>query len=353
MKKIILSFVALLGVSFLSGCSLQTATTEPTRAQLMAKATFLKTADGGLDWEPKIKADEKKDISFLNVLSLAADPFDGSVVYLGTESDGIFVSRDGAESWNQIRFPEKVYGIVLDHQNRGTIYASGVIGGRAKIFKRVEGEDEWKELYTEPGEGTVISSMAMDKKNSNVIYVGTSAGAIFKTTDAGKSWHNLHRASAPVTSISFDSNDTSTVYFVAFRMGILKTSNGGEKIEEITENISMFGNSRSIFTAFADPVISGTVYLGTESGILKTSDGGKNWVGVNILESSKTFPIRVISINPYDSREILYVSGKAIYKSVDGGQKWSTFQLDSGKDVSSIVYNKDNPSIIYAGLRKF
>jgi len=350
MKKTLITLAFLAAVPVLSGCSLQTSVSQPTRAQLVAKATVLKTVDGGLEWEPKIKVSDQKDISSLNVLTVAMDPFDSETVYLGTEKNGIFVSRDGAETWSQIKFPEKVYGLIPDHGTRDMLYASGVFGGRAKIFKKI-GEDEWKEIYTEPSKDSVISAMAMDKNNANVIYAGTSQGMIFKTTDAGTSWHNLYMAGAPVTSIAFDSADTSVVYFGVFQRDLLKTTNGGETIERITSNISSSSNSQSVFSVVADPGAPGTVYIGLAKGISKSTDGGKTWSNLNILESSKMFPIRAMAINPSNSSEMIYVSGKAV--SIDSGNQWSTFQLDTGKDVSSVVYNRSNPAIIYAGFRSF
>lgn len=353
MKKILLALGFVFPAFFLSGCSLGTNVAQPAAVNMMPKATFLKTSDSGNVWEPRIKVDEKKNISSINVLTLALDPFNSDTVYLGSEKNGIFVSRDGAESWTQINFPEKVYGLALDHTTVDVMYASGVLKGRAKIFKRIGKESEWKEIYTEPSDGTVISSLAMDKFNANIIYAGTSDGVIFKTIDGGSTWNNLYKADAPVTSIAFDSANSSVVYFGVFQRALLKGTNGGNQIEDITGNLSGLNGNQSLFKVVADPRQSGILYVGLGSGIAKSVDGGASWKNLNILGSSMNFPIRVLAINPQNSSEIIYVAGKAIYKSTDAGERWATFQLDTAKDVSGIVYNKNNPSIIYAGLRSF
>ncbi|EKE11867.1 MAG: hypothetical protein ACD_15C00010G0001 [uncultured bacterium] len=354
MKKALFIPGLIASVFFLSGCGSGTdISSKPTVVDLMPKATFLKTADSGIVWEPKMKVDDEKSIASINVLSVAVDPFDGDTVYLGSEKDGIFISWDGAETWSRIKFPEKVYGLVLDHLTKDVIYASGVYNGRGKIFKRIGEDGEWKEIYTEPADGTVISALAMDKFDANVIYAATSEGVIFKTTDGGGTWNNLYKAEAPVTAIAFDSLNHGTVYFVALQRALLKTTDGGVRMEDVTGNISGMDGNQKIFSVVADPRLSGSLYVGMGNGIAESTDGGNSWTNLNTLGSSRNFPIRVLTINPRNSNEIMYVSGKAIYKSIDGGMQWSTFQLDTSKDVSGMVYNKNNPSIIYAGLRNF
>jgi hypothetical protein len=74
---------------------------------------------------------------------------------------------------------------------------------------------------------------------------------------------------------------------------------------------------------------------------------------VNIIESSKAFPVRAIAINPQNSKEIIYSSAKALYKSVDGGVTWATFQLDTTKEISVLLYDPTNAAKIYGGLRSF
>lgn len=337
---------------FLSGCSLSNPVV-PENSNSISKASVIKTLDGGVSWEAKTKVDDKKTISSVNALSMAIDPFDENIIYLGSEKNGIFISRDGAETWAQMNFPEKVYGLALDPKTPDVIYASGVLNGRAKIYKKIEKEGEWKEIYTEPSDGTVISALVIDKRNPTVLYAGTSEGMIFKTTDAGASWHNLYKAETPVNSIAFDSSNSNVVYFGVFQRGFLRTKDAGKNFENLSEKINTTMNGQSVFSVVADPFLSGTVYIGLKNGLAKSRNYGDDWQAVNILESSKKFPIRSLTINPRNSREIIYVSEKAIYKSVDEGRQWSTFQLDANKDVSAVVYNITNPSIIYAGLRNY
>jgi photosystem II stability/assembly factor-like uncharacterized protein len=353
-KKISLVSLAVFGILFFSGCSLANSLGgSSTTSGPMSNATVLKSLDGGASWQVKNKVDDKKTIAGINVLTMAMSPADSSVIYLGTESNGLFVTKDGGETWQQVPFADKAYGVVFNFQNPDIMYASGILNGRAKIFKRLKEGEEWKEVYTEPSDGTIISALAIDQRNSSILYAGTNEGVIVKSTDEGRTWVNLKKAEGPIVSIGLDRANSSNVYFGVFQIGVLESRNGGSSIEDITRKIDPSGKASTFYTLVTDPYLSGVLYVGTGSGIFKGSNGGDTWSALNLIESSKAFPIRSIAINPKKSSEIIYSSAKAIYKSVDGGAKWSTIQLDTAKDISVLRYDQNDSLKIFAGFRSF
>jgi photosystem II stability/assembly factor-like uncharacterized protein len=363
-NKGIKQFVSLvfcfLAVLILSGCSLSNPATNTAPASSNIPKTdgsFLKSVDGGTTWVNKVAIDAKSNISSTNVLSMAIDPKNSNIIYLGTEKDGLFVSKDGAEKWEKLVFPlTKIYGLAIDNNN-GTIYASGIYNSRAKIYKSIDGGVKWEETYTEPANDSTISALKISQKNPNVLYCGTSEGMIIKTTDGGKTWKNLMKAAGPVSSIAFDSNNGKAVYFGVFGKSVLRTLDGGGKIDDLGNiNLSQFIKERTssfnTYSVEADPQISGVFYVGTDSGMLKGSDFGNRWEEINILESSKKFPIRTIAINPKNSNEIIYGNSGVIYQSKDNGNTWFTFQLNTTNTTQIIKYDPSNPGNIYTGLRK-
>ena len=350
MKKALIALPVFVATFVLSGCSLSSVA--PTSTVTMASATVIRSDDGGGTWNPKIKIDASKTIAGIDVLSMAINPSDSNIIYIGTEASGLFVTKDGGETWSNVAFADKVYGLAFDSQNPNIIYGSGVVNSRAKIYKRLQEDQEWKEIYTEPSDKTVISSLVIDKINSQIIYAGTSAGVIIKSTDGGQTWASLKKVDGPVISIAFDATNSEHVFFGVFQVGVLETKDGGITIDDITRSIDVAGNTSSIDTIMADPSSSGVIYVGTDKGIFyRTADG--KWNALKIIESSKAFPIRAIAVNPQNSKEIIYSSAKAIYKSTDGGLKWATFQLDTTKEISVLRYDSTNTSKIYAGLRSF
>lgn len=348
MKKYTI-YLSIAAIFLLSGCSF------PGSSGGGSMSGVLKSQDGGAKWDVKVKVDEKKNISAVDVLSMAISPIDSKIVYIGTMNSGIFVSKDGAESWQQLNFPPiKNYALALNPNDDKTIYATGVFQSRGKIYKSENGGVDWKEIYTEPDNGSVVISLAIDKKNPEVLYAGNSAGLIFKTVDGGKSWKSIFSAGGPVSSIVYDASNDYFVYFLVFNKGILETKDGGASVIKLDDNISKLKKSSGIFSIETDPNKSGVIYAGLNGDIIRSADFGENWSSVNTLnneKSSSDLSIRAMDINPQNSNEIIYSSAQAIYKSVDGGVQWSTFQLETSKIVGTIKYDPTNPGILYSGLR--
>lgn len=349
-KKTFIPLFILLAAIFLSGCSTKK-TAEPVKLT-MNSATVIKSEDGGNTWNPKTRIDDKKTISGINVLSMTVNQIDPEVVYVGTESNGLFVTEDGGETWTQVNFADKVYNLNFDPHNPNILYGSGIANGRAQIYKRLQEGQDWEDIYSEPAGETIIYSFAVDKNNPQSMYAGTSSGVIIKSTDNGQTWTNLGKADGSVVNIVFDAGDSSHIFFGVFQKGILETKDGGVNIDNITKNINIVSNNSKINTLVADPNLPGVVYAGTDKGIFRREKDG-TWNALNIIESSKNFPIRAIAINPKNSKEIIYSSAKAIYKSVDGGLRWSIFKLETSKEISVLRYDHTNTSKIYAGLRSF
>lgn len=341
--------VLILAVFFLAGCSF-------TGSSSLSSGSILKSTDGGQNWEAKVKIDENKSIAGANVLSMAIDPQDNQIIYIGTKEDGIFVTKDSAESWEKLNFPPvKVYGLAINRFNSQTIFVSGVWQGRGKIYKSEDSGTDWKEIYTEPADGTVITALAASPFDGNVLYAGTSEGAVFKTTTGGKSWNNLTKAPGAITNIVFDFGSADIVCVAVFKGTILRTKDGGKAFIDLAKNIQGGKGLRSanqVFAVAADPHSPGVLYAGLDEGIIKSADYGETWNPLNVLESSKGFPVRAIAVNPQNSQEIIYSSAQAVYQSIDGGVQWSTSQLQTSKSVSVIKYDPQNPGTIYLGLKK-
>jgi len=142
---------------------------------------------------------------------------------------------------------------------------------------------------------------------------------------------------------------------VIFNKGILITRDEGENLKDLTENFKSAGANNikeEVFSIATDPYHSGTLYAGLNGGMIKSLNFGDIWEEVNILESSKKFPIRAIAVNSEDSHQIIYSAAQAIYSSIDSGERWSTFQLEVNGIVDTIKFDPNNVNNLYAGLRK-
>jgi len=334
---------------FFSGCSLG-------GSQSSGKVGgVLKSTDSGSNWELKNKVSEKVTLDKVDVFSMVIDPVDTTRIYLGTRDKGVVFSKDEAESWEKMKFPgNKVYGIAINHFKPGNIYATGVKNNRGKVYRTDNYGEDWREIYTEPASGTVVTSLALDKSNAGTVYLGTSGGVVIKTVDGGVSWRNLYTAADAVTKILFGGGTDNHIYFMINKKSVAVSDIDGSNFRligaKLSDENSKMGDIYSIAVSEND---LGSLYIGTDSGLFRSFDAGENLEEVQIIASSKEFPIRSIAVNPRNSQELIYSAAQAIYKSTNGGKNWSTYQLDTGSLISQILFDPDEVNTVYAGLRDF
>jgi len=107
------------------------------------------------------------------------------------------------------------------------------------------------------------------------------------------------------------------------------------------------------------PGDSTTFYFGAvNGGIWKTSDAGVVWTP--IFDKQPVASIGAIAVAPSDPKTIYagtgesdirsdLSSGNGVYKSVEGGSMWTHIGLEETRQISRIVIDRRNPSIVYVG----
>ncbi|MEI7891413.1 MAG: YCF48-related protein [bacterium] len=402
-KKVFLTPSVVLASIFLSGCSLLPTAAPKSNTPIGQWSdvfngtnkigSLWKTADDGHSFEVKSKIDDKTIISAANILSIAYHPKKEKNIYVSSVENGIFKTEDGGESWIPVAFPpKKIYSFILDRNDPDNrMFASGVVNDWGKIFRTNDGGKNWEEIYTEPGQKITITAMAQHPKEANVIFAGTSAGTIVKSVDAGNTWKNVGNKFEGITSdFAFDSANKMANYLLIYDRNFYYSPDGGitwidwekAKLEEVRNmqeqagKLSASGNRSAgekltkkasdlnerntknkmptqIVSVFADPSISGTVYIGTRNGFFKSTDFGKYWYEINIIESAKKFAIRSIAVNYKNPKEIVFVAGKAFYKTLNGGDTWEVTGLNVDRDASFVSFDPFDPKFLFVGLRKF
>lgn len=364
--KFLTFLVVSLGVISLSGCSAlpgaPSSSGDASGAPTEKPGSVLKTVDNGESFSYKVTIDEKRWIT-ADVLSMAFDPLDTRIVYIGTMKNGIFKTMNGGESWEIVSFPpEKAYGLVVDPRNRDRLYATGVYEGKGRIYKTEDGGQKWDEIYVEPGKN-FISLLSISRDAPDTLYAATDAGVIVKTSDGGKSWRNVVNAKGPVTKMILRGDQVAMA--LVHEREVIRTKNGGGVWETvpIEDKADAAGKGSSgveepqktaqqPVSLASDPSHPGTVYIGAMNGIFRSVDGGTTWKLVRVIDSSRGFSIRGMAVNSKNPDELVYAAGSVLYRSTDGGVNWSTKDLRIDRAVSLIEYDSYDPSTFYVVLRK-
>jgi photosystem II stability/assembly factor-like uncharacterized protein len=361
-KKIV---AAVCGAIVLSGCSM------PVPGAGTEKGSIWKSFDNGQTFALKSRVDEKRSIASADVLSLSFHPKDPNRIFIGTVDNGIFKTADGGEAWEPIDFPpKKIYSFVLDRNDPDNrMFASGTMGDVGKIYRTDDGGQNWREVYSEPGTGAIMTAVAEHPRDTNVLFGGTSAGTMVKSVDGGETWKNIGASlDGPITQIAFDAAQPMALYALIYNKQLYYSPDGGmtwidwekEKAKDSSTTSSLSSGSgqsdrrapESILSIVPDPSVSGTLYATRQGGLYRSRDFGKYWDKLNIIESAEKFPIRAMAVNPHDSNEIIFVSGTAFYKSKNAGETWAVTELTVDRSVSVLAYDPVHPEIVYLALRK-
>ncbi|PHR71190.1 MAG: hypothetical protein COA67_07075 [Lutibacter sp.] len=173
-----------------------------------------------------------------------------------------------------------------------------------------------------PGVGR-ITSIVVDKTDTNHIIVGANTGGVWKSIDGGSTWTVLtdNLSNLNVYALAIDPNDSMTYFWGSSSGNIFKSTDGGS-----TWNLFADTGNGNVNKILIDPTDSSKLYCSAQGGgIFKSINGGQDWSIIHPLAT-----------NGYDiefkpgNTAIIYASGNKFFKSIDGG---ATFMTDDPLNV--------------------
>ncbi|HEY4118141.1 MAG TPA: MYXO-CTERM sorting domain-containing protein [Byssovorax sp.] len=219
------------------------------------------------------------------------------------------------------------------------------------------------------------SSLVIDPTNPQVLYVGYSAGGVWKSTDGGATWSALgdQQASLAIGSIAVDPTNPQTIYagtgedalFAGFYgAGLLRSDDGGGSWT--TVGASTF-TGVTIPRLLVDPT-TGDLYAGTifgtagrgqgctnvyesspNQGVFHSRDHGQTWD--KLLDGQITDLEIDFTQTPLHMMVVDFKSG--VKRSVDGGQSWNNaagLPANSSEIGIELAMAPTNSQVVYAGV---
>jgi len=247
--------------------------------------------------------------SGLNPFSVKSFIKKDSILFIGTDSSGMYSSTDGGDYW----FPANIdmnNSYILSLIKHGSYIFAGTAD--SGIYKSTNNGQNWSQINSGLGNLNIKSFFS---KDSTTLYTGTNSG-IYKTSNTGQNWIYLGLINIPINTITYPNN----FIVVGTNNGIqVSTNNGTNWISGILtgtniNSIYIFSdklfagsnngvyistdngftwnqcglNSYSIksFSQFAD-----TLVASTSGGVFATSNNGLNWINLGPLQ--ETNPVLV------------------------------------------------------------
>lgn len=309
------------------------------------------TGDAGETWIQKSTwptAAGTSTISSADIKGFVFDPSDLDAIYLMTKADGLFYSYDNGNSWIRPEEPALQAGIIggvaIDPTDKCNVY----VAKGANVMKSTDCNRTYeKELFVE-STGSSILSISIDWFNSNVIWIGTAAGDVYKSADSGATWTREAHAPGPVTQIQIDNADSRIVLVMTSTKAITRTDNGGEtwlRQEEIFEDFAG-AELGSMLTQTKDG--NNTYYL-SKWGVFKSTDHGATWTPIKLLTPTNV-KVYSFAVNPDDANILYYGTLNAFYVTTNAGAEWATHELPTTRAATALTVDPNNTTAVFMGV---
>jgi photosystem II stability/assembly factor-like uncharacterized protein len=260
---------------------------------------LFQTSDWGTSWTHYTNGLFNKQVFRLNVNS-------NDDIFIGSENEGIFRSKDMAENFRQVGLP--ISGIYNIDFMADSIIVCGTVSG-VQTYNRFTGE--WKNIGLQ-------AVLAVETTAEGELLAATNGGGLFQSTDMGASWINICQ-----TPFVLNVKKINNTILAATDTGLIRSTNNGlnwfsTPVKSGVENCAIEINANGDIWA-----------VGNVGRIFKSTDNGVTFLLNNILDFSL-----VDRNNLFVKHNKIYlgelVTNSYIFYSIDYGNTWQSKYCSNG-----------------------
>ena len=166
--------------------------------------------------------------------------------------------------------------------------------------------------------------------NTNTIFVGTGAGGLWVSTNAGSTWQtNTNNLSVlGCSDLAINPLNTNIMYLATgdidagdtYSTGVLKSLDGGLTWNTTGLNWAV-STSRRIGRLLINPITPNVLFAATSQGLFRSNNSGTNW---SLLKSGN---FKDMEYKPGDTSTVYAVTSGSFYRSLTGGATPASFTL--------------------------
>ena len=256
-----------------------------------------RSKDGGETWT------KLSSLPANNVFSLIDNP--EGVIFAGSGNSSVFRSTNNGESWtnlglNQIRcFAFTSNGDLLV----GTYYS---------LYRSSDNGDNWTEINTGLPANPGVRALAV---NANAdIFAGTEVAGVFHSVDGGNTWIQTGLTKTIITSLAISKGQifAGVNDFSGNAGGVYRSSDNGDTWMKVSSGLP---ETPEVNSVVADS--NGFVFTGMYGGVFRSTDDGNSWTQFGVPNSF------IVGLGVSTSGVIFAGEGKnGVFKSTDRGNTW-------------------------------
>lgn len=316
-------------------------------------------------------------------------PTQPSVFYIGVNNGGVWKTNDYGRTWKPI-FDQMGTGSVGDiavaESNPNVVYVGCGEGIQRPdlsvgdgVYKSTDAGMTWKNMGLKDGQQ--IGGIVIDPKNENRVFVAVlghpygpnTERGVYRSLDGGNSWERVlyKDENTGAVQISFDPNNSDILYADLWagrqgpwengqwngpESGLYKSTDGGKTWKHLTKGLPTPAQGLGRIGFGIAPTNSNRLYAtvdaGRYGGIYRSDDAGESW---QLMSSDGRYwgrgsDFAEVKVDPTNA-DIVYSANVVTWKSVDGGKTWTGFRgAPGGDDYHRIWINPLNPKIMLIAL---
>ena len=312
---------------------------------------------------------------------------DRNIIYVGGATGGLFRSENGGISWTPVFDDQDVLGIgaIAVFQPNPDIVWVGTGEGNPRnsagvgrgLFKSIDGGHTWRLMALRQSER--IHRIITHPTDPDIVYVGVMGPAwsdgqergLYRTLDGGRTWDRIlwQNPRSGIADVVMDPSNPDKLFAAMWEFrrdpwfltsggqgsGLFVTYNGGDSWEQLTSEDGLpEGQLGRIGLAIAqsDPNVVYALVEAERSALIRSDDGGRNWVTIsdNPGINPRPFYYADIRVDPKNENRIYRLHG-SIDVSQDQGRNWETVvpsQIIHG-DVHELWIDPENPQNMILG----
>jgi photosystem II stability/assembly factor-like uncharacterized protein len=343
-----------------------------------------KSTDYGRTWKPIFDGQDTGSIGWVSVA-----PSDPNVIYAASGEglrrpdlsvgDGIYKSTDAGKTWAHLglRDGQQINMLAVDPRNPNKVFAA-VMGhpyGSNKergLYRSTDGGATWTCVLCKNDGDTGAATVVIDPKNPDVVYADLWAsrnppwrlndilqlynrGGVYKSTDGGTTWTQLHGglpAKLGRVGIAVAQSDDTVVYAWVNTdkdCGIYRSPDAGDTWTKMNGEDRVCGRGDDFSGIAVDPVDPNVVYAANTT-TYRSTNGGKTWTGIKGAPGGDDY--HTIWIDPANRNIIFLGVDQGATLSVNYGQTWSTWYNQPTAQFYHVVTDNRFPYWVFGGQQE-
>ena len=268
------------------------------------------------------------------VNTFIVDPNNDRTFYVGAPSGGLWKSTDAGVNWTPLsdQLPQiGISGIAIDPKNSNIIYiATGDDDARntfsVGVLKSTDGGATWNKTGLDfSGNNRISNEIYIHPEDSNIIWVSTNAG-FYKSTDAGDTWVNTR--SGNIMDFKLKPGDPNTIYAVSSAF-FYKSTDAGDTFNVVSSGLPDDNSLRQVLEVTeANPEVVYVLNANSDQsfkGLYKSTDSGTNFVKTgqedDFFDGAQTWYNLALTVSPVDEN-MVFIGEIAVWRSTDGGDSF-------------------------------